>query len=98
MPQRLSLRRASPADAGAVRALTRAAYAKWVPLVGREPLPTTADFDRAVVEHVIDLLEEDGNLRALIEMAPAEGHLLVVNIAVRPDQQGKGIGDRLLDH
>ena len=98
MPQRLSLRRASPADALAVRALTRAAYAKWVPLVGREPLPMTADYDRAVVEHVIDLLEEDGNLRALIEMAPAEGHLLVVNIAVRPDQQGRGLGDKLLDH
>jgi GNAT superfamily N-acetyltransferase len=95
---RLSLRRASAADAAAVRALTRAAYTKWVPVVGREPLPMTADYDRAVIEHVIDLLEEDGNLRALIEMAPADSHLLVVNIAVRPDQQGNGLGDRLLNH
>jgi hypothetical protein len=75
-----------------VRALTRAAYAKWVPLVGREPLPTTADFDRAVVEHVIDLLEEDGNLRALIEMAPAEGHLLVVNNCRAVRSAGPGAG------
>ena len=98
MNERMSLRRASAADAAAVRALTRAAYAKWVPLVGREPLPMTADYDRAVVEHIIDLLEEDGDLRGLIEMAPACGHLLIVNIAVRPDHQGKGLGDRLLDH
>jgi ribosomal protein S18 acetylase RimI-like enzyme len=58
----------------------------------------TADYDKAVVEHVIDLLEEDGILRGLIEMAPANSHLLIVNIAVQPDQQGRGIGDRLLNH
>lgn len=98
MPQQLSLRRASPADAWAVRGLTRAAYAKWVPFIGREPLPMTADYDRSVVEHVIDLLEEDGDLRALIETAPAGRHLLIVNIAVRPDQQGRGLGGELLNH
>lgn len=87
-----------PPDAAAVRALTRAAYAKWVPVVGREPLPMTADFDRAVSAHVIDLLEEDGDLLALIEMRPERDHLHMVNIAVRPDQQGKGLGRRLLQH
>jgi GNAT superfamily N-acetyltransferase len=96
--ERLSLRRATAADASAVRTFTRAAYAKWVPVVGREPLPMTADYDRAVIEHVIDLLEEDGSLSALIEMAPADDHLLVVNIAVRPDRQGRGLGDSLLRH
>ena len=98
MHERLSLRRAVTADAEAVRTLTRAAYAKWVPLVGREPLPMTADYDRAVREHIIDLMEDDGNLHALIEMRAEAGHLLIVNIAVRPDQQGKGLGDRLLHH
>jgi N-acetylglutamate synthase-like GNAT family acetyltransferase len=32
----------------------------------------------------------------LIEMIPAASHLLIENIAVRPDQQGKGLGERLL--
>jgi GNAT superfamily N-acetyltransferase len=98
MNERLSLRRATAVDAAAVRDLTRAAYAKWVPIVGREPLPMTADYDRAVAAHVIDLLEEDGSPCALIEMTPADGRLLIVNIAVRPGLQGKGIGGRLLDH
>src|ERR1700675_2129626 len=98
MTERRPLRRAVPADAAAVRALTRAAYAKWVPLIGREPLPMTADYDRAVTEHIIDLWEEDGQLLALIEVIPAANHLLIENIAVRPDQQGKGIGERLLLH
>ena len=94
----MSLRRAEPADASAVRELTRAAYAKWVPVTGGEPLPMTADYDQAVRRHLIDLYEEGGELHALIEMVVESGHLLIENIAVRPDQQGKGIGDWLLRH
>lgn len=58
----------------------------------------TVDYDRAVVEHQIDLYEEDGELLALIELVPQADHLLIENVAVRPDQQGKGIGGRLLLH
>ena len=81
-----------------IRELSRAAYAKWVPVIGCEPLPMTADYDQAVRQHIIDLHEEGGELRGLIEMVTETGHLLIENIAVRPDQQGKGIGDRLLLH
>ena len=43
-------------DASAVRELTRTAYAKWVPVIGREPKPMGADYDRAVRDHIVDLL------------------------------------------
>jgi N-acetylglutamate synthase-like GNAT family acetyltransferase len=91
-------RRATLADAADVRALTRAAYAKWVPLIAREPKPMTADYDRAVREHVVDLCERDGVLLGLVEVIPQPDHLLIENIAVHPDQQGKGLGDILLRH
>ncbi|MGD9802349.1 MAG: GNAT family N-acetyltransferase [Hyphomicrobiaceae bacterium] len=94
----LVTRRAAPADAEVVRALTRAAYAKWVPIVGREPRPMTADYERAVVEHLIDIVEDGDTSVALIEMKPAADHLLIVNIAVHPDRHGQGIGSRLLRH
>jgi GNAT superfamily N-acetyltransferase len=58
----------------------------------------TADYERAVADHIIDLWEEGGQLLALIEMIPAQDHLLIENIAVRPDQQGKGLGGKLLHH
>ncbi len=35
---------------------------------------------------------------ALIEVIPQASHLLIENIAVHPDQQGKGLGDLLLNH
>lgn len=94
----LRLRRATASDAAAVRELTRAAYAKWVKLIGREPMPMTADYDRAVHAHQIDLYEEADEVVALIELVPGPHWLLIENIAVRPDRHGQGLGDRLLRH
>lgn len=96
--QASQLRRATADDAANIRSLTRSAYAKWVPLIGREPMPMTADYDRAVADHIIDLWEEHGQLLALIEVITASDHLFIENIAVRPDQQAKGLGSKLLHH
>jgi ribosomal protein S18 acetylase RimI-like enzyme len=97
MPE-LILRRATSADVGLVRALTRSAYEKWVPAMGCEPRPMTADYERAVVEHIIDILEDAGTAAALIEMQVLPDHLLIVNVAVHPDRHGQGLGGRLLRH
>ena len=92
------LRQAVAADAPAVRELTRDAYAKWVPLIGREPKPMTADYDAAIRNHRIDLLYLDGELAALIETIPEADHLLIENVAVSPAYQGRGLGRRLVAH
>jgi hypothetical protein len=65
-----SLRRATASDAGTVRDITSAAYAKQVAAIGREPKPMTANDEQAVLDHAIDLLEEDGRPIALIEIIP----------------------------
>ena len=49
------VRRGGINDVRAIRELSRAAYAKWVPLIGREPWPMTADYGRAVAENIIYL-------------------------------------------
>ena len=95
---RAGLCRATSADASTVRDLVRTAYAKWVPLLGREPKPMTADYDAAVRDHVVDVLRLDGKAAALIEMEPENDDLLVVNVAVSPDHQGRGYGRALLVH
>jgi GNAT superfamily N-acetyltransferase len=92
------LRRAGPADAEAVRKLTRDVYAKWVPAIGREPKPMSANYGEAVVRHWIDVLEDAQGLLALIELIPAADHLLIENLAVREDQQGRGLGAMLIAH
>ena len=91
-----SFRRATPSDVSTVRDITRAAYAKWVAVIGREPKPMTANYEQAVTEHIIDLCEQDGRPIALIELILKPSHLLIENIAVLPDHHGKGIGGLLL--
>lgn len=98
MNGRLELRQAGAADASAIRELTREAYAKWVPVIGREPRPMVADYAEAVRRHRIDLLYLDGELAGLIETIPQADHLLVENVAVAPAFQGRGLGRRLLAH
>ncbi len=94
----VELRRAVTADAAAIRELTRAAYTKWVPIIGREPRPMMADYEVAVRDHLIDLLYVDDRLTALIETVPAADRLLIENVAVLPNGQGGGHGRRLLAH
>jgi ribosomal protein S18 acetylase RimI-like enzyme len=98
MADHLPVRRAIDADVDAVRDLTRAAYAKWVPTIGREPKPMTADYAAAVRNHRIDLVHRDGRLVALVQMIDDVDHLLIENIAVAPAYQGCGLGKKLLAH
>ncbi|WP_020423290.1 GNAT family N-acetyltransferase [Amycolatopsis sp. ATCC 39116] len=98
MPHKYLFRRATPDDADAIRELVHAAYAKWVDLIRREPLPMRTDYRQTVTAHHIDLLYDDDQLVALIEMIPAVDHLLIENVAVRPSAQGAGYGRLLMRH
>jgi ribosomal protein S18 acetylase RimI-like enzyme len=95
-PIQLRLGRAD--DAVAIRDLTRAAYAPWVAVIGREPLPMAADYVVALREHRFHLAYRGDELVGLIETRAAPDHLLVVNVAVAPALQSAGLGRRLLAH
>jgi rhodanese-related sulfurtransferase/ribosomal protein S18 acetylase RimI-like enzyme len=90
------LRTATAQDTIAIRELVRTAYAKWIPLIGREPLPMLADYERAVREHQIDLLCIGDSIVGLIETVLRPDHLWIENVAVRPDCQRRGLGRCLL--
>jgi len=98
MDEVIALRRGSEGDADAIRDLTRAAYAKWVPSIGREPKPMAADYRAAVRNNRFDLLYVDGTLAGLIETIDQGDRLLIENVAVSPDFQRRGLGSRLMLH
>ena len=97
-PDGVQLRRAVAADAAAVAALTREAYARWIPVTGREPKPMGADYQAAIANHRIDLAYLAGELAGLIETIAQADHLLVENVAVAPAHQGRGLGRQLMAH
>jgi ribosomal protein S18 acetylase RimI-like enzyme len=96
MNESVALRRGAPADAEAIRALVEAAYTKWIPVIGRLPTPMQADYAAAVRAHRFDLLPAGVDLAALIETTAEPDHLLIVNVAVHPAFQGRGLGTRLM--
>lgn len=94
----LSIRRAEVKDAELVREIVCAAYSKWIAVIGREPTPMTADFNKAIREHEIDLAIVAGEVVGLIEILPHADHLWIENVAVHPHRQGIGVGRTLLAH
>lgn len=94
----IRLRAAEPDDAGAISDIVRMAYAKWIPIIGRQPRPMTVDYAKAVLEHDFDLAHVDVRLVGLIETILRDDHLWIENVAVRPGDQGRGIGRQLLRH
>ena len=90
------MRQGHAEDADAIRTLTRDAYARWVRVIGREPLPMTADYATAVREHRFDLLWLGETMAGLIETVTKADHLLIENVAVSPAFQGRGFGRLLL--
>ena len=90
-------RLATPHDAAAITELVRAAYARWVPLIGREPMPMLADYAASLLEHDFDLLVDGEALVGVLETLHRDDHLWIENIAVHPDRQHQGFGRQLLD-
>lgn len=83
-------------EAAAVRDLVRAAYAKYIPRLGREPAPMTDDYAARIAAGQAWVLEQEGRPVGVLVLEDEPEALLLYNIAVAPDAQGKGIARRLI--
>ena len=91
------IRRAAPQDQAAVEAIVAAAYGKYVARIGKPPGPMLDDYAALIAVGAVSLsTEPDGTIAALIVLLPKPDHLLLDNIAVRPDRQGHGLGRELI--
>jgi ribosomal protein S18 acetylase RimI-like enzyme len=90
------LRRARLEDAPAVSALVNAAFEKYIPLIGRKPLPMTADHADLIVNHDAWVLEEKSEIIAVLELVLKADSLYIDTVAVSKKHQARGIGKQLL--
>jgi GNAT superfamily N-acetyltransferase len=91
------IRRAQPADRAVVEEIVRDAYGMYVERIGKPPGPMLDDYAALIADGTISVLEDrDGTIAAIIVLLPKPDHLLLDNIAVRPDRQGSGLGRRLI--
>jgi N-acetylglutamate synthase-like GNAT family acetyltransferase len=91
------IRRARPDEAPTLKALVERAYAPWVPVVGRRPMPMDDDYGARVSAGEAWVLEEAGVVHGVLVLEDHADHLLLHNVAVEPARRGEGDGRALLD-
>jgi N-acetylglutamate synthase-like GNAT family acetyltransferase len=95
-PLTMRIRRAQRDDTTAIRAVVKAAYALYVPRIGREPAPMTADYESLVAASEVWVGETDGRVIGVLVIRASEDALELENVAVDPVEQGHGRGRELL--
>ncbi|MBV7332709.1 GNAT family N-acetyltransferase [Chloroflexi bacterium TSY] len=92
----MKIRQASASDVEWLADCTRAAYQKYVPLLGREPEPMTLDYGQALDLYETAIAEESGERVGLLLMNYDNAGALIYSVAVMPEWQGQGVGKFLL--
>ena len=91
------IRPADEGDAPAIRQCARDAYARYVAAIGQKPAPMVADFDAAIAAGTVHVaISATQSLLGFVVFYPEDDHMLLENVAVRPDAAGQGIGKRLI--
>jgi ribosomal protein S18 acetylase RimI-like enzyme len=92
-----ALRRATAEDADRLTALARAAYARHVPVIGREPMPMTADWAKLLSEQEIWIVDgAAGEAVASLALDVQADHVMIWSVAVAPAHQQRGLGRHLM--
>ncbi|MFC8126650.1 GNAT family N-acetyltransferase [Streptomyces sp. NPDC057302] len=98
------IRPATAADVPAVKAVTDAAYHRYIERIGVVPAPMEADHaaqvaaGRVYVTGVAGATGATGDpsVVGVLVLVPHEDHLFLDSIAVHPEAAGQGVGRRLL--
>lgn len=92
------IRSATAGDAARIGGIARAAYIKYVPRIGREPAPMTADYPAEIAARRVVVIEAAGKVGGYMVAWPEPDAYFIDNIAVDPECQGEGLGRRLIEH
>jgi ribosomal protein S18 acetylase RimI-like enzyme len=92
------IRSATADDTARIGAIARSAYAKYVPRMGRQPLPMVADYAGLIAAGHVVVIETAGAVDGYMVAWPETDAYFVDNIGVDPARQGKGLGRKLMAH
>lgn len=90
------IRPAISADRKRIEAIIEAAYSPYIERMGCRPGPMLDDYAKRIDAGQTHVLEDDGSIAGVLVLEPAEDHLLLDNVAVGPEQHGKGFGRLLM--
>ena len=67
-----------------------------MPRIGLRPAPMDADYEAIVSERRAWVADDGGRLAGVLVLEPGDDHVLIENVAVEPELQGRGVGRALL--
>ena len=92
-----SPRRATMVDVAALNTLARVAYAIYIPVIGREPVPMAIDWATLLSEKEIWILDGAlGDAVGSLALDIKSDHIVVWSVAVAPEHQHRGVGRSLM--
>lgn len=93
----MTIRLARLDDRAVIEEIVRAAYSIYIERIGRPPGPMHDDYRGLIEAGSVSVIEDaDRGITGIIVLIPKADHLLLDNIAVRPDSQGHGFGRALI--
>jgi ribosomal protein S18 acetylase RimI-like enzyme len=95
MPQ--APRPATRDDLRVVEEIVQAAYGKYVPRIGRKPVPMLDDYRALIEAGHVHVVEHGGAVKGVLVLIPEEDAMLLDNVAVAPAAQGLGLGRTMLE-
>ena len=90
------IRLALPHEAAVMREVVDAAYAHYIDRIGKPPGPMLDDYARRIADRQAWVLEDVGTIVGVLVLEETAAGLLLDNIAVLPEHQGKGYGRALM--
>lgn len=90
------IRLARTEDVAAVTRIVNAAYSVYLPRIGKKPGPMRDDYAVLVGAGRVHVLEDQGAIAGLVVIIPEGEVMLLDNVAVDPQAQGRGHGIALI--
>ncbi|HME27019.1 MAG TPA: GNAT family N-acetyltransferase [Acetobacteraceae bacterium] len=80
-----------------MRDVVHAAYAHYLPRIGKPPGPMLDDYAQRIADGQAGVLEDAGRIAGILVLEEGADGFLLDNIAVLPEYQGKGLGRTLIE-
>ncbi|MBB3018658.1 ribosomal protein S18 acetylase RimI-like enzyme [Microvirga lupini] len=90
------IRLACSEDLAAVEALVAVAYVQYIPLIGQKPGPMSDDYSALIEKRCVYVLSDENTPAGMLVLLPEDEAMLLDNVAVHPDSQGRGYGRALI--
>ena len=92
----IRIRAATAADVPAIVDIVDRAYRHYIVRIGKPPGPMLDDYLARVSEDAVWVLQDGPAIAGILVLLSAPEYLLLDNIAIAPERQGRGLGRRLL--